>query len=194
MKNTSGDINDYKELISYNNNCDSGFSNMIANRLCYAVFYDLSMYSLNLTNEMMFPQLIKFYKFVFNFSIYLHCFPFHIDPDIMQQEYYVREYFDHKDNIFPNTAELKEFNYLDYSVGDESTDGTLLHGATDAGFRQMCDALIKDGFDCQKLNRNIGYRKTPYSLAEDEKDLFILTLFDHQVLVVFSVQYKKQVI
>ena len=136
-------------------NFDSGFSNMIGNRLCYGVYHDLCMYSLNLENEMMFPKLIKFYKFMFNFSIYLHCYPFrkYDDTDIsMEEYYYLRQYFDYKDNIFPNIAQLKQFNYL-----DDRSDGTLLHGAASAGFRQMCEVLIKDGFDCQKLNRDIKH-------------------------------------
>ena len=177
LVNTSGNITDYKKLFSEDNDCDSGFSNIIGNRLCYAIFYDLSMYSLNLPDEMKFPKLIKFYKFIFNFSIYLHCYPFkkYDDSDIsMHQEYYLVQYFKYKDNIFQNIAQLKQFNYLD--IGNY--DGTLLHGATCAGFRQMCQVLIKDGFDCKKLNRR---KTTPYNLGQKRNDLFILALFDDQV-------------
>ena len=123
LLNTSGDINDYKKLFSknyrgrYNNCCDSGLSNIIGNRLCYVIFHDLSMYSLNLSNEMMFPKLIEFYKFIFNFSIYLHCYPFkkdHNEDMSMHQEYYLVQYFNHKDSIFENIAQLKQFNYLNF--------------------------------------------------------------------------------
>ena len=41
---------------------------------------------------------------------------------------------------------MREFNYLDYSYADDSANWTLLHGATDAVLRQMCQVLIKDGF------------------------------------------------
>ena len=64
----------------------------------------------------------------------------------MKQEYYLRQYFNYKDNIFPNEAQLKEFNYLDYSYADDSADRTLLHGATGDVLRQLCQVLIKDGF------------------------------------------------
>ena len=65
-----------------------------------------------------------------------------------------RQYFNYTDNIFANVAQLKEL-HVDHSYTDGSTGETLLHGATDAVCRQMCQVLIKDkdGFDCQKLNR-----------------------------------------
>ena len=150
-----GDINDYQQLSSDDNNFDSGFCNIIGNRLCYSVFYDLTMCSLNLENEMMFCKLIKLYKFTFNFSVYLHCYSFckRCCGMSMKQEYYLIQYLNYKDNIFPNIAQLKESNYLDYSYADGSADGTLLHGATDAAFSKMSQVLIEDGFDCQKSNR-----------------------------------------
>ena len=149
---TSGDIDDYKKLFSEDNNCHC-VSNVIENRLCHGVFYHSTVYSLNLPNEMMFPKLTKFYKFSFIFSICLHCYPFH--SHLMHQEYFLTECFNDKDNIFPNIAQMKEFNYLDYSYADGSADGTLLHGATDAVFVRMCQVLIKDDFACQKLNRRL---------------------------------------
>ena len=84
----------------------------------------------------MFRKLIKLYKFIIDFSRYLHCYPFRkrYRGMSMKQEYYLTQCFNYKDNIFPNIAPLKEFNCLDYSYADGSADGTLLHGATDAVF------------------------------------------------------------
>ena len=61
----SCDINDYKKLFNEDSNCNSGVSIIIENRLCYNAVYDLTMYPLNLQNEMTFFKLIKFYKFIF---------------------------------------------------------------------------------------------------------------------------------
>ena len=173
----SDHINDYKKLISGDDKYDSGISNIIVNRLCYVIFNDLSMYSLNLSNEIKFPKLIKFYKFLFNFSIYLHCYPFNTPNLSKHQEYYLVQYFNYKDNIFENIAQLKQFNYL-----DNNWHGTLLHGATDASFRQMCKVLIKDGFDCKKFNRSGPKKITPYSIAQNRNDLFMVGLFEQEVL------------
>ena len=142
LVSTSGDIDDSKKLFSEDNNCDSGFSNILGNRFCYGAFYNLTMYSLNLKIEMMFPE-DKIYKFIFNLIIYLQCYPFcKHGPGMMDQEYYVREYFNCKDNTFPHIAQMKEFNCLDYSYTDGSAHGTLLLGAIDAVFRQICPVLI----------------------------------------------------
>ena len=178
---TSGHISDYKKSISKDNRYDTGLSNIISNRLCYVIFHDLSMDSLNLSNEMMFPKLIKFYKFIFNFSIYLHCYPFEKHP--VEQEYYLLQYFNCKDSVYENIAPLKQFNYLDRRYAD---DGTLLHGATGGGFRQMCQVLIKDGFDCKKINNNED-KTTPYAIAQERNDLFMIALFKREVLCLFFV-------
>ena len=109
-KNISSHIKSSSIKPMNNINCHSGFSNIIGNTLCYGVFYELiiTMYSLNLQNEMMFVKLIKFYQFTFNFGIYLLCYPFH--KHHMQPNYYLREYFNYQDNIFPNTVTIKEFS------------------------------------------------------------------------------------
>ena len=61
---------------------------------------------------------------MFNSAIYSYCCPFHkrCRGMIIEQEYYLRHYFDDKDNIFPNVTQLNEFNYLDYSYAEGSAD------------------------------------------------------------------------
>ena len=59
-------------------------------------------------------------------NLYLQCYPFYNHR--MHQEYYLREYFNDKDSTIKNLI-------IDYSCGDV--------------FHQMCQVLIKDGFDCK---------------------------------------------
>ena len=115
LVSTSGGINDHRKLFSEDNNCDNGFLNIIGNRICDGVFHDLAIatYSLNL----------QFYQFMFHFCIYSYCYSFRKRGMSIEQEYYLRQYFNYKDNIFPNMTQLKEFNYLHYSYAD----GILLH-------------------------------------------------------------------
>ena len=47
LVSTPDDIDDYKKLFREDNKFDSGFWNIIGNRLFYGVFYDVTMYSLN---------------------------------------------------------------------------------------------------------------------------------------------------
>ena len=57
----------------------SGVCFFIVNRLTFVVFNDLmcSKYKNNNNNSknVLFPQLIKLFKFLFNFSLYTHCYP-----------------------------------------------------------------------------------------------------------------------
>ena len=102
---------------------------------------------------LLFPKLQVFFKFLFNFSIYCHCYP--RDNHKNAQAYYVTQYFSFKNVIFKNLfdkqycqyeASLDRFNYF-------SSNGTIVHNAVECNMRYYCKILIvNDGREIWVLN------------------------------------------
>ena len=162
---------------------DFGFCNLIVSRMSFIIFHDLSLIMSNSndnSNSMLYPSLSKMYKFLFNFSIYCHSYPF----DATYQSFYLSQYFDLRDKAFSSLSDsnddsvdisVKQFYYYKFQ---QSLDGTLLHKATSSNMKYYCDILIKDNFDVRK--KNVFYEKkhikSPFDIAKDSKFVAILSL------------------
>ena len=153
-----------------------GIEFYVLNRLSFVIYHDLMCYQLNNNdnnnnnnnrngkNKMFFPLLVNFYKFFWNFCVYIHCYPrVHSFPE----SFYVKQYCELKTSIFKDNdillkASLNRFNYFDEQ---SHVDGTLLHPATwDKVF--YCKLLLKDGFNQNEYNRfQISRRETPRSMV-----------------------------
>ena len=187
------DIDSYKHNINYKNaeKCcyDSGIACFIVNQLAYVVFHDVTMDSLNSknsseNNKLLFPQLLKASKFLYNTSCFLYCYPFDSDT---KESFYLSQYFDLKNALFgdifdkenkllsQSASKLSEYNYSRYQCRG---DGTILHKACSLQYRGYCDILIKDGFDVNKPNRlNDKWRATPMDIAKTYSSTLMTHLF-----------------
>ena len=149
-----------------------GIACFIINRLAYYAFHDLvsTVWSneierdelVDLRIQVKYPQLIKFFKFVYNFGIWNHCYAWNIGTEA----FYINQYWDWKSSIFQNifddhinsnnnninrfSADLKQFNFSSWS---RNNDGTLLHRAGRCNFCQYFKILLLDGFDPSVINR-----------------------------------------
>ena len=75
----NNDIKKLKNIYKLNANADSkwdyGISFYVLNRLSYVIYHDLLCLNMNKNiNEFLFPSLITFYKFLYNFAVYCHCY------------------------------------------------------------------------------------------------------------------------
>ena len=188
------DIDSYKHNINYQKDgekcCyDSGIACFIANQLAYVVFHDITIDSLNNKNnnenhKLLFPQLLKASKFMYNTSCFLYCYPYNRET---KESYYLAQYFDLKnalfDDIFDKENRLlsqtaSKFCEYNYSRSQCRGDGTILHKACSLKQRRYCNILIKDGFNVNKPNRlNDRWRATPMDIAKDYSSTLMTHLF-----------------
>ena len=170
---------------------DCGLSFVIVNRLAYAVYHDLCLMEKKENQEqeqkqkkkkMMFPKLEKLYKFLYNFSLYFHCYPHNSNNEI----YFINQYFSFKDKIFDNNnfgvdCGLSQFNYFNRMNYMYDGNGTILHRATAHDYRGYCRALMTYGFDCEKLNQTYPRRKCASDIAKDNKNLFLVEMMQQEI-------------
>ena len=203
----NNNVNNYLNLNSIdrkiensNNNIDafsssrmSGVSCFIVNRLTLAVFNDLLWYGKNGSSEnILFPQLIKLYKYIWNFSVFCHCYP-HISTfelsNYYPESFYVSQYFDFKKRIFFNVFEdkslseqprLQNFNYF-YFPSNQHKDGTLLHRAVEESYNFYGQLLIQDGFDGYKLNVSINPQSS-FDFAKKRYNSYVMKLIQVELL------------
>ena len=117
-----GDINQVKQLIAYctkeNISNIESYTNditcivpFIVNELSYVVFHDLTIDLLNnndkkdnsnsnsnnnsSNSKALFPKLLKFFKFLYNLSCYIYCYPFQDE----KESFYVSYYFDLRNTL-----------------------------------------------------------------------------------------------
>ena len=167
----------------------------IVNHVAYVIFYDLTIDALSNNNnnnnyKLLYPQLLKIFKFFYNLSCYIYCYPF----EKRKESFYISQYFDLKSTLFGNIFDNKEicqkaaklcnYNYFGY----RNIDGTLLHVATAYDYRSYCKILLTDGFDINEKNRllkgggydgseSIGYHvETPFQIAEALKRENVLSM------------------
>ena len=186
--------------------CDYGFGIVfyIINRLSFVIFNDLNARCSstsqsniessesktnddenNRNSEIIFPKLRKLFEFLYNFSVYLHCYPSFDSEN--NETFYVSQYMKLKhtlyDNIFNDndknvlnirSALLNKFNYF----YEERGHGTILHSAVSFNLRHYCNILIQDGFDHNKPNRQFA-SQTAYDIAKEKNNRAILSLMQN---------------
>ena len=159
------------------NDCDEcdyrcGISYFIINRLSYLLFIELMKYERNNKNtkELLFPSLIKFYKFMYNLSIYIHCY--RGDDVFLIREYSnLTKYKWYSINIGDKTdMQLKHIHYFD--------GNTLLHGSIEGGYNYYCKLLIRDNFNCMHKNDR---GETAFDCAQTSRNAFVLELMNGSV-------------
>ena len=166
---------------------DCGISFILLNRIVFIIFNDLSKLfydnnnNNNNDNKLLYPNLEKFYKFLYNFGIYMHCYPNHE----FNEAFYLNEYFLYKNSMF-NKSHFVDNNNINYlSHFDDLTqycyfvsgisNGTLLHKAADHDYRQLCQILMHNGFDILKANI-FGGTKTPLEIASTNNHLYLVSM------------------
>ena len=173
----------------------NGLSCFIVNRMSLIVFNDLSYFDRNELGNVKHPSLLSMYKFLWNFSVYCHCYPF---QSAEYEKFYLLQYFYFKNtmykNVFnnknatmamttPNAPQeplLHNFNYFNY---ESLMEGTILHHACFSRCNQYCDLLLKDNFDPFKYNIfSKKGRLTPFDICKQLNYSFGLTLMQPQVL------------
>ena len=194
LTNNVSKIENYK-------NCDNEASlvSILVNEMTFIIFHDLTIDSLKKKNTntntntlLLFPQLLKLFKFIYNLSCYIYCYPFmHVTTN---ESVYINSYFDLRntlykdifDNIDNNNKQLSQtvsklsnFNYFSFN----KEDGTILHSACFKQYYYYCQILIKDGFDINKQNRkydttNRRWRSTPYTIAKEKDTKKTLSLME----------------
>ena len=205
-------INHYINSIKTNDDAEDTYIrsvvSIMATELSFIIFHDLTMNGKNNNSDnknkntrlLLYPKLLKVFKFIYNLSCYIYCYPFHVGQS-QNEAFYISQYFDLKNtlfkDIFDNTnnknnsnqkqeqlkaGQLAEYNYFCQSY---FSDGTLLHKACYARShcRYYSEILIKDGFDINKRNRayDYHYRKSPYVIAKERKiDEATLLLMEKQ--------------
>ena len=72
----NNNIKKLKDIYKVNNWEEYGISFYIINRLSYVIYHDLLCINIQKNdNQLLFPLLKKFFKFIYNCSIYCHCHP-----------------------------------------------------------------------------------------------------------------------
>ena len=165
-------VSNYQLYIGNDVDYDCGISNIIVNKLAYAVFHDVSMIVFKKDEKLkLFPKLDKFFKFLFNFCIYSHVYPHY--PKC--QTHYMDQYFLLKDKLFDNVFDdsqemqptLQKFNY--YCI---HSDGTLLIKAFSNNYTQYSQLLIKHNFNPNTFTRG----QTPITVAKEKNFVALLSL------------------
>ena len=174
-------INAYTINTSEKSDWDYGFVFFIINRLSFVIFHDLMCHeNPNEKSDVMFPHLLPFYEFFYNFCVFVHCYP-HCNVQTRKDEiFYMKEYHQLKNQLYDNNKYgLKNFSYFNNSAfGD---DGTLLHRATYCGFQFYVELLLRDGFDCNFKNSS-EYHKSSLKIANEQNHFDIVSLMnDHEL-------------
>ena len=192
---------------------DSGILCFMTNELAYAVFHDLTIDSLENKGDdeddgvLLFPKLLPMFKFLYNFSCYVYCYPCKSSKSLKKtnESIYVSNYFDLKDTLYQNVfekkeqkenkekeekeaKEAKEENEISKKAGKIGEfnffrsccwkDGTLLHCATSGQYQQYCDLLVRDGSNIHVYNRlNSKSRMTPHQICEESNNSKLKLIF-----------------
>ena len=196
----NNDIDHLKNIYGLNDNYGRGYygiSFYILNRLSYVIFHDLLCIDMkknddNLNDLLLFPSLIKFYKFLYNFAIYCHCYPhFGAEGKKVYELFYMKEYYKFKNTMYDYkmkknlSTELHRFNYYCYN----EWDGSLIHCAVYNNFVGYVELLLKNGFDpymTSRYSRAAG-GNTPVSLAKEKHLVIVLSLFED-----VNIKYSKE--
>ena len=184
---------DIDDVGAYSDNKYSGISFYIINRLSYVILHDL-LYNIQTEKKLLlFPNLTKFFMFLYNFSIYFHLNP--VKYGKQQETFYISQYLLFKNecfedifdndikNIANNTIKrpiLDNFNYFNFN-------GTILFAAVYDNLRHYCQVLINDKFDflhtyTKEIDENkILKSQNGYDIALDKQHYSILaTMDDHK--------------
>ena len=183
-----------QHISNFNSYTDSEYTQRylvqyVVNELAYVIFHDLTFdllsnsknHNYNKNEILLYPKLLNMFKFLYNFSCYIYCYPF----SKRNQSFYISQYFDLKNALYQNIFDSQEYtkicekagklNYYNYYCHRSSGDGTLLHKACEQDYRPYCQILIQDGFDVNLPSRKlIGRGITPYQVAQDHKQLLAL--------------------
>ena len=168
-------LNKYNKNESNN---DGGISNIIINNLSYVIFNDFIALVSNNKNDMIFPKLEVMYKFLWNLTVYINCYPGYE----MDQLFYLKQYFYLKNSVFNDIDE--SINKLsDYMYFNQYRNGTILHRASNSKFfPNYVSVLLDDGFDCQKVSK---CGPTPITMAQDYNLFEVISIFQVGCIVQF---------
>ena len=171
-----------------------GFAFYILNRLSFVLFHDLYVYNYdkgsngnnnNKNNDMrmIYPSLIKFYQFMYNFCVYFHYYPNHACKYEYTNKYhlfYVQDYYKFRKQVYTLDKSDTDIdiglNKFCYNNRQYCYRGTILHGAAKYKFSTFVQLLIKDGFDHNKKNE---YGVTPIKLARGAHDAISIRLMEN---------------
>ena len=172
----------------YDDDDDDGISRNDTGICCFISYAIFHVFKLNFKKEMYFPQLSKFYKFLYNFSIYVAYYAFDPNSEKANELFYLKEYCKLKDSMNSNVFSLKndadavgdilEPNLHNLCYFENALDGTLLHTAVRHNYFHYCYVLIKDNFDYKNRNGQIlSHNMTPEATAKDVDHLEITQIF-----------------
>ena len=177
------DLTKCKEIYQLNTNKEwkwnYGICFYIINRLAFVIFHDLvcgknsNSNSDSNGNGMMFPDLVKFYQFFYDFSIYIHCYP--TNNSTTNQMFYIKQFYTLSREMY-DKKRLTKFVYFDRS-NDE--DGTILHKSSLYDMAFYCDLLLKNDFNPKAFNRfNDEEKQTPFDIATEWEYYKILSMMN----------------
>ena len=165
-----------------------GISFYVLNRLTYVLYHDLLCMNMKRNNELLFPSLIKFYKFLYNFAVYCHCHT-HIgvvEGDTKQKKeyelFYMKEYHRLKNTTYSISKQINiELHRFNYYCGNKF-DGSILHCAVYNNFVGYVQLLLKGGFDPSMQNKYyLRQYRTPISIAKTTKKVLMVSLLQEAI-------------
>ena len=171
----------------------TGITFYIMNRMLFAMFHDLMCYkhSNGDNGSPLFPQLKEFFMFMYNFCVYIHCYP--TDGVRDNELFLVKQYYQLKDTIYDVFSEYRNEIKIAHPINFNLFDGegTLLHKATQFRMSSYVSLLLKDGADINVEMRRRNYF-TPLKIATKSNNYEILSLFSHVKSNEKTVQESKE--
>ena len=133
---------------------------------------------------LMFPKLLRMYKFLYNFCAYCFCHPMTTGILSSNQAFYLEQYFNLRNTIYKNIFDNNKNNILvrlsniNYFRCYYMQDDTLLHRVPYGNHLNYASSLLRDGVNVNKSDRHPSHTVyNPLTIANKNSNSLLKPIF-----------------